>query len=101
LDADYYAMRHGMPTRSVPAPRAPMAEPAPVRAAVDRAWLRVVERIFGGWAPTLRQSVALVTLFLAAAATVVFTLGLIGVVLVSCLGIVLTYRRITARVPRQ
>lgn len=67
----------------------------------DAAWLRVVERMFGGWAPTLRQSVALVTLFLAAAATVVFTLGLIGVVLVSCLGIVLTHRRITARLPRR
>jgi hypothetical protein len=60
-----------------------------------------VERVAGGWAPTLRQSVALVTLFLVAAITVVITLGTIGVILVSGLGIVLTCRQIAAGRPRR
>jgi hypothetical protein len=51
----------------------------------------MVERAVGGWAPTLRQSVALVALFLVAAVTVVVTLGLVGVLLVTGLGIVLTW----------
>ena len=97
LDADYYATRRVAPTRSVPAPRAGNAAPP----AADRAWLRVVERVAGGWAPTLRGSVALVTLFLVAAVTVVITLGLIGAILVASLGIALACRLIAARRPRR
>jgi hypothetical protein len=54
----------------------------------------------GGWAPTLRQSVALVALFLTAAVTVVITLGLVGVLLVTGLCILLTWLQHTGRAPR-
>ncbi len=60
----------------------------------------MVERAVGGWAPTLRQSVALVALFLAAAVTVVITLGLVGMLLVTGLGIVLTWSQLAGRAPR-
>jgi hypothetical protein len=60
----------------------------------------MVERAVGGWAPTLRQSVALVALFLAAAVTVVITLGLVGVLLITGLGIVLTWLQRAGRTPR-
>ena len=92
LDADYYAAQPRTPTWSAPAPRAPMIRPA-----TDRAWLRLLERAIGGLAPTLRQSVALVALFLAAAIAVVITLGIVGAVLVSCLGIALAWRQVTTR----
>ncbi|HEX4725220.1 MAG TPA: hypothetical protein VH333_22105 [Pseudonocardiaceae bacterium] len=71
------------------------------RPATDRAWLRLLERTIGGLAPTLRQSVALVALFLAAAIAVVITLGVVGAALVSCLGIALAWRQIAARVRRR
>ena len=95
LDADYYAAQLRTPTMGMPAAWA--HKPVPT---TDRAWLRVVERAVGGWAPTLRQSVALVTLFLVAAVTVVVTLGVVGVVLVTCLAIVLLWRHAAARLPR-
>jgi hypothetical protein len=99
LDADYYAAQLPTPTMGMPAAWPPKALHKPV-SAPDRAWLRVVERAVGGWAPTLRQSVALVTLFLVAAVAVVVTLGLVGVVLVTCLAIVLLWRHAAARIPR-
>src|SRR5947209_1968890 len=71
LDADYYAALQCGPTRGGSPARHALSS-----GSSDRAWLRVVERAIGGWAPTLRQSVALVALFLTAAVTVVFTLGL-------------------------
>jgi hypothetical protein len=95
LDADYYAAQTRTPTMGMPAIRTHK-----LVLTTDRAWLRVVERAVGGWAPTLRQSVALVTLFLVAAVTVVVTLDLVGVVLVTCLGIVLLWRHAAARIPR-
>jgi hypothetical protein len=96
LDADYYAALQRGPTRGGPQAR---HTPSPGRPS-DRAWLRVVERAVGGWAPTLRQSVALVALFLTAAVTVVITLGLVGVLLVTGLSIVLTWLQRTGRTPR-
>ena len=96
LDADYYAARTRRPTRGRPARHAA----APVSVPSDRAWLRVVERAVGGWAPTLRQSVALVALFLTAAVAVVFTLGLVGVLLVTGLCIMLTWLHRAGRAPR-
>lgn len=100
MDADYYATRPRTPTAGASAPRLPRAEER-LRAAADRKWLRVLERAVGGWAPTLRQSVALVALFLAAAMAVIITLGGIGVILVSCLAVALTWRWATARIPRR
>jgi hypothetical protein len=91
LDADYYATVQRGPTRGGPSGRPSRHVAASAGARSDRAWLRMVERAVGGWAPTLRQSVALVALFLAAAVTVVITLGLVGVLLVTGLGIVLTW----------
>ena len=49
---------------------------------------------------TANRAVALVALFLTAAVTVVFTLGLIGVLLVTALGIVLTWLQRAGRTPR-
>jgi hypothetical protein len=49
-----------------------------------------LERAVGGWAPTLRASLLLVTLFVTAATIVVFTLGFDGLLLVSALAVVLT-----------
>src|ERR1700730_377193 len=62
LDADYYATVQRGPTRGGPSgrPSRHVAASAGVRS--DGAWLRMVERAVGGWAPTLRQSVALVAL---------------------------------------
>jgi hypothetical protein len=97
LDADYYATIQRGPTRGGPAGRPARHVPASPGARSDRAWLRMVERAVGGWAPTLRQSVALVALFLAAAVTVVITLGLVGVLLVTGLGIVLTWSQLAGR----
>jgi hypothetical protein len=66
----------------------------------DRDFLRLLERAVGGWAPTLRQSVALLALFLAAAVAVVITLGLGGLLLVSGLGLALKWLDGSERVPR-
>jgi hypothetical protein len=96
LDADYYAALQRGPTRGGSPARHALSSGSPS----DRAWLRVVERAIGGWAPTLRQSVALVALFLTAAVTVVFTLGLVGVLLVTGLSIVLTWLQRAGRTPR-
>jgi len=100
LDADYYATIQGGPTRGGLLTRPSRHAPASPGARSDRAWLRMVERAVGGWAPTLRQSVALVALFLVAAVTVVITLGLVGVLLITGLGIVLTWLQRAGRAPR-
>jgi hypothetical protein len=50
----------------------------------------LLERTIGDWAPTLRTALVLVTLFIAAAVAVAWTLGLDGLLLVLALGIVLT-----------
>lgn len=85
LDADYYAAHERVPTPRVP-PR-----PATRRGAHrDRPFLRLLERTIGDWAPTLRTALVLVTLFIAAAVAVAWTLGLDGLLLVLALGIVLT-----------
>lgn len=97
LDADYFTARQRGPTRGGLSVR-PTRHTSTARS--DRAWLRLVERVVGGWAPTLRQSVTLVALFLTAAVTVVITLGLVGVLLVTGLCIVLTWLQRTGRAPR-
>ncbi|HEX4700586.1 MAG TPA: hypothetical protein VH352_00520, partial [Pseudonocardiaceae bacterium] len=84
LDADYYATPRRKPTRSAPPARPPVVTPSS-----DRDFLRLLERAVGGWAPTLRQSVALLALFLAAAVAVVITLGIGGLLLVCGLGLAL------------
>jgi hypothetical protein len=53
----------------------------------DRAWLRMLERAVGGWAPTLRGSVAVLAVFLCATILLVMALGpsallMAGIVLV-------------------
>src|SRR6266702_699599 len=96
LDADYYAALQRRPTRG----GSPARHALSSGSRSDRAWLRVVERAVGGWSPTLRQSVALVALFLAAAVTVMITLGLVGALLVTGLSILLTWLQRTGRTPR-
>jgi hypothetical protein len=95
LDADYYAAPRRKTTRSAPLPRPPMTGRRG-----DREWLRLLERVVGGWAPTLRQSVVLLVLFLAAAAAVVITLGLGGLLLVAGLGLALKWLDTSQRLPR-
>lgn len=85
LDADYYAAHERVPT-----PRVSPGSSARSDAPQDPAWLRLLERAVGGWAPTLRASLVLVTLFVTAATIVVCTLGFDGLLLVSALALVLT-----------
>ena len=63
LDADYYATVQRGPTRGGPSGRSSRHVAASAGVQSDGAWLRMVERAVGGWAPTLRQSVALVALW--------------------------------------
>ncbi len=70
LDADYYAAHDRTPTRTIPRPRTAAAPPP-----ADRAWLRLLERAVGGWAPTLRASVVLLGIFLCATILLVMALG--------------------------
>jgi hypothetical protein len=85
LDADYYAAHEQAPT-----PRATAAPASRSAAPRDRVLLRWLERVVGGWAPTLRASLLLVTLFVVAGVVVICTLGFDGLLLVSALAIVLT-----------
>jgi hypothetical protein len=85
LDADYYASHEQVPT-----PRAADDVTPRRRAPRDGVLLRWLERAVGGWAPTLRASLVLVTLFVIAAVVVVCTLGFDGLLLVSALGVLLT-----------
>lgn len=103
LDADYYATTERVRTTGVPAPRAAQrgelaTEPEPDSR--DSAWLRFLERAVGGWAPTLRGSVALVTLFLCAAVLLVLALGITGVVLSAGLAALACWANAAGRLPR-
>lgn len=105
LDADYYAAAERMPTVGVPAPRAPhpgerVVEPEPAPESHDSAWLRFLERIVGGWAPTLRGSIVLVTLFLCAAVLLVLALGIAGAVLSTALAGLACWANAAGRLPR-
>jgi len=95
LDADYYAAHEQASTRSVPAPR--VDHPTAPR---DTAWLRVVERAVGGWAPTLRGSLALVALYLCASVLMVIALGIAGLVLAAGIAVVLACVNSAGRLPR-
>jgi hypothetical protein len=66
----------------------------------DRAWLRLVERAVGGWAPTLRGSLALVALYLVASVLMVIALGVGGLVLAGGIGALLAWLNATGRLPR-
>jgi hypothetical protein len=70
LDADYYAAHDSVPTRSIPRPRAETTPPRP-----DQPWLRMLERAVGGWAPTLRGSLAVLGVFVCATILMVMALG--------------------------
>jgi hypothetical protein len=107
LDADYYAAVAKASTVGVPEPRSvravqqSSASPAPRAAATrDRAWLRLVERAVGGWAPTLRGSLVLVGLYLCAAILLVLALGVGGVALAGGLAVLLCWLNAAGRLPR-
>ncbi len=70
------------PTEQVPAPRAPSDAPLPVRR--DR-WLRVAELVVGDWAPTLREALLRVVLFV----LVLVALGVLFGAGISLLGAVI------------
>lgn len=95
LDADYYAMLDSVRTRSIPRPR---VETRPSRP--DQHWLRVLERAVGGWAPTLRGSVAVLAVF--AFATILLVIALGPVVLAAAGGLLLVgmYLNASERLPR-
>jgi hypothetical protein len=95
LDADYYAALDRMPTRSVPAPRREITVEVP-----DRAWLRVLERVVGEWAPTLRASLALAALFLVATVLMVVALGLPGLLLSGGIAVIGGWLNAAGRLPR-
>jgi hypothetical protein len=111
LDADYYAAVDRAHTVSVPAPRAPQSalptprtssenlspQRGPVR---DRAWLRLLERGVGGWAPTLRGSLVLVALYLLASVLMVLALGFGGLVLAGGIALLLGWLNAAGRLPR-
>jgi hypothetical protein len=101
LDADYYAATERVPTVGVPARRPAeriASEPRP--ASRDSACLRFLERVVGGWAPTLRGSVLLVTAFLGAAVLLVLALGLTGVMLSTGLATLACWANAAGRLPR-
>lgn len=107
LDADYYDALDRLRTVGVPAPRAVQpSEPsaAPVERdhcpAGDSAWLRLLERAVGGWAPTLRGSLVLVTVFLAAAVLMVIGLGVEGLALAGGLAVLAGWLNATGNLPR-
>ena len=111
LDADYYAAVDRAHTVSVPAPRASRLDlptprtsqenhVAPRRPVRDRGWLRLMERAVGGWAPTLRGSLALVALYLCASVLLVLALGVGGLVLAGGIGVLLASLNATGRLPR-
>lgn len=73
LDADYYAALDRVATRSIPRPRS--ATPPPAADSTDSTWLRLLERAVGGWAPTLRGSLAVLAVFVGATILMVLALG--------------------------
>lgn len=88
----------GVPALRLPQRGEQVAEPEPD--SHDSAWLRFLERTVGGWAPTLRGSVALVTLFLCAAVLLVLALGIAGVVLSIGLATLACWANAAGRLPR-
>lgn len=66
----------------------------------DSAWLRLLERAFGGWAPTLRGSLVLVTVFLCAAVLMVVALGVVGLGLAAGLATLAGWLNAAGRLPR-
>lgn len=66
----------------------------------DRAWLRMMERVVGGWAPTLHGSLVLATLFLCAAVLMVIALGVVGLGLATGLAVLAGWLNATGRLPR-
>lgn len=97
LDADYYAAHEKAPTRRGQGPR--MDRPT-VRPPSDKAWLRLLERAVGGWAPTLRASLLLVALYLSASILLVIAFGFTGLLLAAGLALVLAWVNTTERLPR-
>lgn len=97
LDADYYAAHEKAPTRSGQGPR---TERPTVRPPSDTAWLRLLERAVGGWAPTLRGSLVLVALYLGASILMVIALGFSGLLLAAGVAVVLAWVSSAERLPR-
>jgi hypothetical protein len=60
----------------------------------------VVERAVGGWAPTLRGSLALVALYLCASVLMVIALGVGGLVLAAGIAVLLACVNSAGRLPR-
>src|SRR5262249_54265014 len=96
LDADYYAALDEMPTRSIPAPRTE----TPLPPTEDGAWMRLLERAVGGWAPTLRGSVVVAAVFLCATILLGFALGVGGLLLAGGTALVLCWLNANGRLPR-
>jgi hypothetical protein len=71
-----------------------------VRPPSDKAWLRLLERAVGGWAPTLRASLLLVALYLSASILLVIAFGFTGLLLAAGLALVLAWVNTTERLPR-
>lgn len=94
LDADYYASLESAPTPSGPVP------PAEDEAQRDSAWLRLLERAVGGWAPTLRGSLVLVALFLCAVVLLVLALGWTGLLVSGALAAISYWLNAAGRLPR-
>jgi hypothetical protein len=86
--------------RAVSAGRHAAQRTRAVKVSRDAAWLRLLERVFGGWAPTLRGSLALVVLFLCAAALLVIALGVAGVMLSTGLAALACWLNAAGRLPR-
>jgi hypothetical protein len=89
----------------VPAPRTSRensrenlpAQRKPVR---DHAFLRLLERVVGGWAPTLHGSLVLVALYLVASVLMVIALGAGGLLLACGIALLLTWLNAAGRLPR-
>jgi hypothetical protein len=104
LDADYYAALDSAPTRSAPSRAAvapePVDQPLDEARQRDSAWLRLLERAVGGWAPTLRGSIVLVVLFLCAVVLLVLALGWTGLLVSGALAAIGAWLNTTGRLPR-
>jgi hypothetical protein len=95
LDADYYAAHERTPTRSVPEPRTEQSPPLR-----DNAWLRLLERAVGGWAPTLRGSLLLMGLYVCASVLMVLAIGITGLALSAVGAVLLAWVNVAGRLPR-
>lgn len=106
LDADYYAAAAATVGRtrtgdaSGPDSARPRDHAGPGPDGKDSAWLRLLERAVGGWAPTLRGSLVSVTIFLAAAVLMVVALGFGGLALAGGLTGMAFWINAAGRLPR-